>query len=264
MSVKEEQLYQEFQNQIVTFNQKVILEMGILTDQISFKCGGKKFPCIIYSSSMNDARIMVYLSKEDFTLIADNKKRIALYYALLPSGSNRAIHFFVNSRIENVAKYEGGKENLFILQIRYQNRPSSDLIFALGNHLKEQASQQKRMEKRIELRSEDDELLGLDSMQSVLYIQGKRLHCVLTEISIFSAKVLIQGNLSSLKAEDKVMLIMKARGLDGLGEMLGSIERIDSIKPQEELYSLIINFDQENIPPTYKLWVAECIELVHK
>jgi hypothetical protein len=98
-------------------------------------------------------------------------------------------------------------------------------------------------------------------METFLFIEGKGKKCILNEISIFSAKVLIEGTPADFSRK-RVILLMKMQSLKEMGEMVGIVTRCDIISEHEKLVSLIITFDQEAIPPQYKMWIGECLETI--
>ncbi|MBI9098810.1 MAG: hypothetical protein JEY91_10060 [Spirochaetaceae bacterium] len=262
MKNKLDELYENYKDYSVTFNQNIIESLGLIAEQISFKCGGRKVPCIIYSSTMTEARLLAKLDQDFFQLLQKQRNTISLRYSFFVKDQNREISFFINSKIRNYSKYNCDNPDLYFISLEFINKSPDDLIKILGTHVTKEATNQKRAEKRIILGSDSEGKLGLNIMENYLFISGNGTPCVLTELSIFSAKVLINGVNKEFKPGVNVMLLMKAKGLKGVGEMVGSIERVDLINEAEELFSIIITFNQEMVPPTYMMWIAECIEMI--
>ncbi len=44
--------------------------------------------------------------------------------------------------------------------------------------------------------------------------------------------------------------------------MRGRIERCERVNREEGLYSVVVTFNQELIPPGYKMWLADCIDAI--
>lgn len=257
-----DEFYDNYRDQTVTFNQKVIDELGLITDKISVKCGNSSYSCILYSSSMAEARVIAHLNKEFFIQLKEQGKKVSIRYVFNIPGKRSDMSFFIKSKLTSFSEYSPDKPNLYFLNVEFLNKPPNDLIEILGSHIKQISATQKRMEQRIDLKDSNNDTTGIKMMENYLFISGNGKKCLLTEISIFSAKVVISGKESDFKPGSQAMLIMKAKGLEGVGEMMGYIERVDLINRDDNIYSLIINFDQDKIPPTYKLWIAECIELI--
>ena len=262
MRKKSDDFYDKYKDFDITFNQNIIDSLGLVTDQISFKCGGDKIPCIIYSSTMAGARLIAKLEEPFFAVLRKQRNTLVLRYTFHINNQKQDISFIINSKLKNYNKYNSDKKNYYFLNVEYINKPPDILIDIIGTHITEQISSQKRMEERIVLSSGNEEALGLKIMENFLFISGNGKKCVLTEISIFSAKVLINGKNGDFIPGARVLLLMKAKGLEGVGEMIGSIDRVELINESEGFYSVIITFNQEMVPPTYKLWIAECIELI--
>lgn len=262
MNEKSEDFYTKYKDYDVTFNQEMIDSLGMVTDQISFKCGEIKVPCIVYSSTMMGARLIAKLEKNFFDLLREHRNTIVLRYTFKTSGTAREISFIVHSKLKFSNAYDRDKPDFYYLFIDYINGAPNTLIDILGNHIETKISSQKRTEERIILYSDQEDKAALKIMENYLFIAGKGVKCILTEISIFSAKVLAKCSECSVEPGTVAMLIMKAEGLDGVGEMMGNIERVEPINKEEGFYSVIISFDQERIPPSYKMWIADCIEMI--
>jgi len=262
MGKKSVDFYDKYKDYDITFNQNIIDTLGLVSDQISFKCGGIKIPCIIYSSTMTGARLIAKLEESFFEVLRKQWNTIVLRLTFNTIDQKQDISFIINSKLKNHNQYNSDKPDYYFLNVDYINKPPNILIDIIGTHILKKVSSQKRMEERIVLNSGNDEALGLKVMENFLFISGNGKKCVITEISIFSAKVLINGTIEDFIIGERVLLLMKAKGLEGVGEMIGNIDRVDLINETEGFYSVIITFNQEMVPPTYKMWIAECIEMI--
>lgn len=253
-------LYDEHKDHDITLNQKVIKAIGLVINHVYFKCGSLKIPCIIYSTSMTRAKVIAKLEKSFFEKLKNHKNIVSLRFIF--NKQSQIISFYINSKVRDYQIYDTEKEDHYYLELEFNNRSPDDLIDTLGSFIEKQALKQKRAEERFLLNSGPKEVLGLKQMENFLFIAGNGKRCLLTEISIFSAKIIINGKIGDFKRGDSVMLLMKSKMMNGLGEMMGYIERVEVIDGKEGIFSIIILFDQEKIPPKYKMWVAECIETI--
>lgn len=255
-----DKIYLEHKDHDITLNQNVIKAIGLIINHVYFKCGSLKIPCIIYSTSMTRAKIITKLEKSFFEKLENHKNIISLRFIFNKQG--QTISFYINSKIRDYQLYDSTKNDHYYLELEFNNKSPDDLIDTLGTFIEKQASKQNRAEERFILNSGPNEVLGLKQMENYLFIDGTGKRCLLTEISIFSAKVLISGKIAEFKKGSSAMLIMKSNKMEGLGEMMGQIERVEVINGKEGIFSIIIVFNQEKIPPKYKMWVAECIETI--
>lgn len=255
-------LFNDHKDHDVTLSQKVINNLGIIKDQIILKCGGVQVPCIIYSTSMKKARIIAKINSELLEELKRHKNIISLRFTFFEKEQYQTISFYMSSEIVNYEKYDSDKPDLYFFNIEFKRRPPDDFVNVLGSYISEQVTKQKRSEQRCVINSNDSNTPGIKSMETFLFVSGKGKRCVLAEISLYSAKVLTSGKLDKYNEGESAMLIMKSEALKGLGEMVGKIGRVDLINQEEGLFSLIIIFDQDMIPPAYKNWVTDCIKII--
>ncbi|MBN2616834.1 MAG: hypothetical protein JXR64_00835 [Spirochaetales bacterium] len=256
-----DEIYKRHNNHDLILNQTVIEKIGLVVEDISFKHGTRKVPCIIYSTSMTKARLLAKIDESFLKQIKEFKNKISLRFTFKEKNKRQNISFSVNSKIVYYEKYECERPEIYFLSIEFTNKPPDDLIEILGNHIEHQLALQKRAIQRYSveysLENEDDK-----TVENYFFFDGRAKRCIVTEISLFSAKILITGVPGEFKEKHSSMLIMKTKHLQGLGEMMGYIGRVELINKREGLFSVIIIFDQEVIPPVYKMWVVDCVELI--
>lgn len=253
--------YEKYEDQDLTFNLDVISSVGLLPKQMSFKCRTKSFPCILYSASMKGANILATLDDVFFENLNVAGKKVALRFYFFPPGDKKELSFFINSRVTSFKLYSTTKRNLYFLNIEYLNKPPDALIEILGNYFEISVHQEQRIQERMVINDELESQLGIRKMETFLFIEGNGKKCTLDELSILSAKVIINGKAETFM-NHRVMLLMKIEGLSGMGEMVGQVTEAEEISDEEGLVSLIVFFDQENIPPSYKMWIGECMSMI--
>ena len=256
------ELYENHQNHDVTFNQNVIKSLGLVVESIVIKCGDIKVPCIIYSSTLVGTRIIINLSERKLNYIKRKRGSVSLYFNFKAPYTKREISFYINSKVTDFDHYnDDSKKDFYYCSLEFTGRAPDDLISILGEHIDKQINMHKRAEERFILKNGDKDLK--QSLKNYLFISGKAKKCILTEISLFSAKLILVGNIKNFKINDTAMLITQCSNLDGTCEMLGKIERTEVILEEEHIFSIILKFNQELIPPSYKLWIAEFLEVAN-
>ncbi len=263
MNKRLNEIYENHSRHDTTFNQSVIKSTGLVVDQITIKCGDMKQSCIIYSSSLVNARIIVKLSLDQLNYIKRKRGIISLNFTFKIESEKNSISFHINSKIIHIEEYDQGKPDLYFFMIEYKGRAPDDFIDILGTHVVTQLNKHKRAEERFILNNDHNKPSKCKDLKNFLFISGKGRRCILTEISIFSAKIILVGKMKEFLGNPNVMLIMKCEEMDGTGEMMGHIDRAELVNEKESLFSVIIKFNQEMIPPTYKMWIAELLELVN-
>lgn len=260
-SQKIAEYYEKYKYRQIAFNKNVIRDIGLIAEKISFKCKMNNFPCILYAASMQSASIVANLIFNDFQLIQENNKKITLHLNLFSWIEKKVISFFIECKVIGSTIYKGSKKNMYLISLEYIKKCPWDLIFALGNYLEKETNMEKRIYQRIPVTHQYEQGRNIQPSSSFLFIGGKSKKCILSEISIFSAKLLLIGKPEEF-LNKKAILIIKTIAIEELGELIGEIKRYEEIDTGKGLLSLIIVFDQESIPPNYKMWVGEYIEYI--
>ncbi|MBN2443316.1 MAG: hypothetical protein JXJ04_18290 [Spirochaetales bacterium] len=253
--------YNEYSDYDVVFNHSVIASTGLIAQRVSLKCLNESYPCILYLGSMKVVKILLLVKAFFFEHLQKANNKVILRLFFMHPDSKREISFFIQSRVKNYDKYHGSNPQLYLFSLEYLYRPPDDFILILGKHIKKETENEKRFQQRITINDTNQLEFGIHAMETFLFISGNGKKCILNEISIFSAKVLIEG-LPEDYMNQRVILIMKMEELKEMGEMVGIVTRCDIISRQEHLVSLIITFDQDAIPPLYKMWIGQCLETI--
>lgn len=248
------EFYNTHKDHDVIFNKNVIRYLGLKPDQVSFKCGNLNIPCILFSTSLHKSRIIAKLDESIFRALSNNGNIINLKFTFYLARLKQTLSFHIDSKIIEYDTYDSKKADLYFIVVIFNKIPPRDFIEILGEHIIEQEGDHIRAVERVVIENNK-------SLESFIFMDGNGKKCILTEISLFSAKILVTAKLNDFKVKSPTMLIMKSTKLQGLGEMIGYIERVEEINSAEGILSVIITFDQEKIPPAYKLWVSECIEI---
>ncbi|MGL1890878.1 MAG: hypothetical protein OCD02_04590 [Spirochaetaceae bacterium] len=257
------QIYDDHKDHSITFNQSVIKELGLRPADITLKCSGMKLSCIIYSSSLSGAKILINLSIDQLNYIKRKQQKISIMFSFNDKYEHKEICFYIHSKISEITEYNQEKKDLYFFLVDFSKRVPDDFINILGSHIIKQLNLHKRAEERFILNKDLYSSSKSKNHQNFLFVSGCGKRCILTELSMFSAKVILVGCTSKILRNSSAMLIMKYKGLEGIGEMIGHIERIEVVNEDESLLSIIIKFDQEVIPPAYKMWISEYLELVN-
>lgn len=253
--------YESYADHEVVFNHSVIGSTGLIANRITIKCLSESYPCILYLGSMRMAKVLILVKLFLFDKLKKANNKVALRLFFIQPESKKEISFFIQSKVSSQNKYHGSNPNLYLFSLEYLNRPPNDFILILGRHIENESQKEKRFQERITINDTNQLEFGIQPMETFLFIEGKGKKCILNEISIFSAKVLIEGTPADFSRK-RVILLMKMQSLKEMGEMVGIVTRCDIISEHEKLVSLIITFDQEAIPPQYKMWVGECLETI--
>ena len=102
--------YDYFRDREIVFTKANIKSLKLDPRQIYVKCNGSQWPCLINSSSLQDAKIIVGTNSGAFAEMAKQKGvPVNLRYCFL-TPSNQQILFFVNCVVNKICSYQNSKE----------------------------------------------------------------------------------------------------------------------------------------------------------
>ncbi|MBN1410138.1 MAG: hypothetical protein JW969_04785 [Spirochaetales bacterium] len=258
-----EDFYNSYRDEAITFNQHVITETGLIREEIWIKCQGKQNNCVLFMASMVQAKLIIKLSPVWFTMLNEADKKITLHLSFnYPSIKGHA-GFIIDSKIVEFSKFQGNQNEIYVMTVNYRKQAPDDLIEILGEFLSSRKDVEKRIYERIKINPENSVKIGLLPAETVLFNEGKAKRCILNELSIFSAQVLIGGRLNEFHKK-RVMLLIKTEPANELGEMVGDVIACTPVEGGQSLLALVIKFDQELIPPSYKMFIGEFLERLVK
>ncbi len=240
--------YEKYGKVDVTFTKEINDTLRLARNQISLKFKGGQRSCIIYSSSMMEAKVVVAFTDDQIEAI-QNDSLSSLRFCFLKEDSTDIFSFFVQSRITGLTQYDK-ERNLHFAQLTFTQRPPDDLIEILGNLLETNINAARRSEERIVINPESTRRLGLASKSSVIQIDKIPRNGILRDVSFGGLKVIIMGNPKFLMNKIALIKLSLASGKSIL--MQGEIIRYEPVEGRKDLAALAIKYDPKNISFEYK------------
>ena len=77
-SQKLQELYEQYGTREIAFNKSIRNVTGLDPQKICLKIGSEHLPCVLYSCSMNDAKVIMPLDTEAFEIIKRAKNLVNL------------------------------------------------------------------------------------------------------------------------------------------------------------------------------------------
>jgi hypothetical protein len=260
---KSDEYYKKYLDHDVTFTHNVIKAINLIAHRNFMRYCGDSIPCIIYSSSLSGARIIVPLNRKTCEKISLGNKIASLNILFNREKGLDPVSIYINAKISGFTPYKSERPDINFVTLRYLNKPPDELIFRLGEFLEAQDSVSRRKEKRIIVDDEKAVKMNLQTDKISIFCEGKRNTCIIRDISYSGAKVITRGS-KDMYLNKRVMLILNIRGLKGIGEMLGTVVHCDEIETgnAENFIALGLKFDSEGIPESYKKWLKSYLELL--
>ncbi|MDR2258240.1 MAG: PilZ domain-containing protein [Treponema sp.] len=252
--------YERFKGIEVTFTKEIIQVTGLLTQQVHLKCVSDFWPCVIYSSSFEGAKIVANVKSGLVGKLQQANNYVSLRYCFKIADSGNPVTFFVAARVMGFTPY-GGSQDVAMFTLQFTQRPPDDLIEIMGRLLDANVNSAKRREERILITVDSQRKLNILSKESAVFIQGVPRRCILRDLSFSGAKLIMVGIAKFLVDKEAGLRI----DFDDPREsflLKGKFIRSESVEGRKDLVALAILFDESRIPMGYKMRINDYISSV--
>ncbi len=246
-----------YQNIDVTFSKEVIKATGLVPEQVFIKSLGNQWPCVINSTSLTGAKIIVGAKSGVVDKIQQGNSSVNLRFCFRDQSKNDVLTFFVAGKVAGAAPYAGSSE-LVLISIAYTQRPPDDLIEILGVLLEANINSAKRREERITVTAETMRKIGIVQKETLLFVQGVPRRCILRDVSFSGSKVIMVGLAPFLANKDVVLRIDLDEPRTAVG-IKGRIVRTEDVEGRKDLVAVAIMFNENEVPMAYKMHINNYI-----
>ena len=243
--------FEQYAKNEVTFNRQVLSATGLVTKNVHLKVLDRQWPCVVFSSSMSAARVIVNVKEALLTALRKANNRPYLRWCFKLPDQSEPIAFFVSCHTGGFTPYDQENADVQLLSLDYTQRPPDDLIMILGGLLDANANAQRRKEERIPMTPEVMKKLGLATKQAILSVNGAAHRGILRDLSFGGANILTSSITPSAAGSTATLRI--ARGEQG-GELLllGVIRRVDEVGGRKDIVAVAVEYPRDP-PMSYKL-----------
>lgn len=247
--------YNKYRENEIIFTKDIIRFLSLDPRQIYVKCAGAQWPCIINSTSFQQAKIIIGTNGGAFQQITKkDAPPVNLRYCFIES-DNQPLIFFVTCRVTDVTPYMNSKE-LAIVTLSFTQRPPDDLIYKLGSLIDANEGFIYRKEERIILNEDSKRLLGINKKESIVYIQSVPRRCILWNLSFTGAKIIVLGVPKFLANKDCIIRLLFTEPNE-IVDVKGTIVSVNTVEGRKELVEAGIKFDENQVPLAYKIRINE-------
>ena len=250
-SQKINEYYQRFKAINVTFSKEIIQVTGLIPNQVYMKCVGDFWPCVIYSSSFQGAKIIANIKSGILQKLERANNMVGIRFCFKFADKANPVTFFVNTKSTGYSPY-GGSNDVGLFTLQFTQRPPDDLIEIIGRILDANVNSAKRREERILVNPETSRKLNIAAKECAVFIQGVPRHCILRDISFSGAKLIMMGVAKFLVNKDAALRM----DFDDPREsflLRGKFIRSEPVEGRKELVALGIIFDENIVPMGYKI-----------
>lgn len=254
--------YDFYRDKEIIFTKANLRSLRIDPRQIYIKCNGDQWPCIINSSSLQQAKIIIGTASGAYTTINKNKNvPISIKYCFFDQ-NNETIQFYVNCSVYNVQPYQGSNE-LALLTLDFSSRPPDDLILRIGEFIEVNENFQNRKEERITLNENSLRQLGIPKEESYIFIAGVPRKCIMKDISFGGARVMLVG-IPKFLQDKTVDLRLFFIDTNEKISLQGIVRAADFLPGRKDISIIHIEFIVDEIPMTYKFHINSYITSYQK
>ncbi len=249
--------YNAYAEQEVTFTKEVIRTVRLLTKQVHLRCLGYQWPCIIYSSSMTQAKVIVNMTDSLKGAIRKSNSLVSLRFSFVHSDKTDPVSFFVSAKITGFTPYSSDNKNLSFLSLTFTQRPPDGLIEVLGALLQATQNSTQRKDERIPMSEETASAMGFDIRGVQMFVQGVPRKCILRDLSFGGAKVILMGVPKFLLNKEVIVRIPPVEKDRPKLDLPGTVIRFEPVEGRADIAAFAIQFDSERLPMSYKLKLSE-------
>ena len=248
--------YELFKAIDVTFSKEIIQVTGLVTNQVYLKCVGDFWPCVIFSSSFQGAKVVVNTKSGILQKLERANNMISLRFCFKVADKGNPVAFSVNTKSTGYSPY-GGSVDMALFNLQFTQRPPDDLIEIMGRILDANVNSTKRREERIPITPDTARKLSI-AKESSIFIQGVPRHCILRDIAFSGVKIIMMGVAKFLVDREAVLKI----DFDDPKEcflMKGKFIRSEVVEGRKELVSLVVHFEENIVPMGYKIRINDFV-----
>lgn len=254
--------YDYFRDKEIVFTKANLKSLRIDPRQIYLKCNGGQWPCIINSSSLQQAKVIIGTSSGAYGAITKNKNApVSLRYSFFDS-NNEPIQFFVTCSVGGVEPYQGSSE-LAMVTLLFSQRPPDDLIVKIGEFIEVNQNFQNRKEERIGINKNSLRELGIPKEESYIFITGVPRKCILKDISFGGACIMLVGIPKFLENKSIDLRLFFSDTNEKIA-LKGLIKSADFLPGRKDISIVHIEYDVDEIPMSYKFHINSYITSYQK
>jgi hypothetical protein len=252
--------FERFKDIEVTFTKEIIQVTGLLTQQVHLKCGNDFWPCVVYSASFENAKIVANVKTGLVGKLQAANNYVNLRFCFRVTGETNTVTFFIAARVLASAPYGNSSDvNMFTLQ--FTNRPPDDFIEIMGRVLDANVNSSKRRDTRVQLTPDNMRKLNLLSTETAVFIQGVPRRCILRDLSFSGSKVIMMG-VAKFLMDKEASLRLDFNDPREAFMIKGKFIRVENVEGKKEMIALAMAFDEASVPMSFKIRLNEFLTAI--
>ncbi|MBU0929355.1 MAG: PilZ domain-containing protein [Spirochaetes bacterium] len=244
--------YETFRAISVTYTKEVVKSTGLQPPGVFLKCLGEQWPCVIYSSSFNEAKVLAPNRQSLMERISKANNLVSVRLSFKVSDAADPLLFYISGRISGFAPYAQSNGTLQFISIQFTQRPPDDFVEIIGRMLEANVNSARRKDDRILLTPDAMRTIGLARKESTVQIDGVPRKCILRDLSFTGAKVIIMGLAKFLVGKSCKLRVDLEDPRESI-MIAGKVVRYEDVEGRKDLTAIALRFDDATIPMSYKM-----------
>ena len=254
-------LYERFKDIEVTFTKEIIQVTGLLTQQVHLKCLSDFWPCVLFSTSFQGAKIVANVKSGLLGKLRQANNSVSLRFCFQTLEKGNPVTFFVSARVVGTAPYKG-TQDVILLSLQFTQRPPDDLIEIVGRVLDANVNSSKRKDERILITTDTQRKLRMVDKESVVFVQKVvPRRCILRDLSFSGSKLIMMG-VAKFLLDTKAALRIDFDDPRESFLAQGKFIRAENVEGKKEMVALAMEFEEALIPMGYKIRLNEFLNTV--
>jgi len=252
-----DEMFERYKRNEITFTTEVVKAIGLVQKQLFIRYGSTRKPCSLHSASLTNAKVMARMNPLDLETITDADTVFVNYcfgHSKIISNTTSFLVPYKLARLNTIMKIESDR---YLVALENSTRPSDDLIRILGGLIEYRVGKAKRREPRIMIDSQSAEVIGLKTTASSITIDKAKTPCVVLDLSLSGAKVLLSSEKQSVPRE--AVLTLPMVNPDEVLEIPCAIIRYDT-GVEKGTVTLGVVYQKESVPPEYRARIGRQIK----
>lgn len=251
--------YVEFRNIPITFHKEVIQVTGLQAKQIILKCGSDFFPCVIYSTSFEEAKIVASNKSGLIDKLKETNNSASIKFCFKVPSSGEQVAFLVTARVTASAPYDAGSDmSMFTLQ--FSQRPPDDLIEIVGRIIEANKSFTKRKDERITITPETIRKMHFTPKEISVTIDGVPRRCILRDISFTGARLVMLG-ISKFLIDKQITIKFEFDEPNESYSITGKSIDIEKVAERKDMVVLNVIYN-DPVPMAYKVRLSDYLNTI--
>jgi hypothetical protein len=258
-SQKIKDLYTRYRSINVTFSKEIIAVSGLEPKQVHVKCVSNFFPCLVYSSSFEYAKVILNTKSGILERLQQANNALSLRFCFKHYETRQQVVFFVQARSLGYVPYNDSPDSA-IFNLQYSQQPPDDFIEILGRILDASMNATRRKEERVSLTPEVMRKLNLLTKDTVVFVDGVPRRCILRDLSFSGAKIVMIGVSKFLEGRATGLRVDFDEPRESFN-IKGTFIHAEMVEGRKDLVALGIKF-QDAIPMGYKVHLSDYLNTV--